>query len=85
MSGLKPLAVGVVVAVACLASLAFGVEPAFAASPLDWSAPALIDHQAPFSDYQHLSDVSCPSASECVAIDGNGRRGHLDQSHRGRR
>jgi hypothetical protein len=76
MSRRKHWAAGVIVAVTCLASLAFGSESAFASSPLNWSAPAQIDHQSPFSDYHHLSDVSCPSTSLCVAVDADGNLGH---------
>jgi hypothetical protein len=40
-----------------------------AASPLNWSSPALVDHQPPLGS-NHF--VSCPSASLCVVVDGRG-------------
>lgn len=41
---------------------------AFAASPLQWSAPALVDHQAPFGNTFWMVGVSCPSASFCAIV-----------------
>jgi hypothetical protein len=43
-----------------------------AASPLSWSAPRLVDHQAPYGDANALLSVACPSTSLCVAGDDNG-------------
>src|SRR5437588_11249404 len=56
-------ALSLAIALACFPS----AGSAQADSPLSWSAPALIDHQAPFGQPQQLHSVSCPSASLCVA------------------
>ena len=39
---------------------------------LAWSAPASVDHRAPFGDPYPLWDVACPSASLCVGGGGSG-------------
>jgi hypothetical protein len=57
-----------------LAVLAIAVWPtaALAGQQLSWSSPTPIDHQLPFSQDVSMDDVSCPSASLCVAVDADG-------------
>jgi hypothetical protein len=57
---------GVVIASAAIKADRAGAEP------LLWSAPTLVDHQAPFGNPPILESVSCPSASLCVAVDHDG-------------
>jgi hypothetical protein len=54
--------------VAIVLGVAVMPQMAQAASPLTWSAPEVIDHQ------EHLSSISCPSTSLCVAV---GEAGNL--------
>jgi hypothetical protein len=42
-----------------------------ARASLTWSAPTLIDSQQGYQDIS-INRISCPSATQCVAIDGNG-------------
>ncbi|MCL4448303.1 MAG: IPT/TIG domain-containing protein [Actinobacteria bacterium] len=65
---LAPLAV---LALLSLGSVALGAAPASAASSgTSWSAPTTID--TTISPSNSLNSVSCPSATFCVAVDGNG-------------
>src|SRR4029453_10415951 len=41
-------------------------------SPLKWSSAKPIYHQPPFTASSDFQDVSCPSPSLCVAVDGDG-------------
>ncbi len=58
----------------CLAAvlLAAPAGDAAAAGPPAWSAPTLIDHQAPFGTPHNAEGVSCPSETLCVAVDAEG-------------
>ena len=38
-----------------------------------WSAPVLVDHQAPFADANLIQGVSCLTGGECFAVDNAGR------------
>ena len=50
---------------------------ASAATGLSWSAPASVDHHAPYGSAYELSGVSCPSVSLCVAA---GQAGTIEWS-----
>lgn len=58
----------------CLAAVLLGAPTAAdaAPSPPTWSAPALIDHQPPFSAAHVAAAISCPTTTLCVAVDNDG-------------
>src|SRR5437588_9980510 len=45
---------------------------AYAAGPLSWSSPLLVDHKPPYATGGSASAVSCPSAKWCAAVDDVG-------------
>ncbi|MHB8262576.1 MAG: IPT/TIG domain-containing protein [Acidimicrobiales bacterium] len=61
---------------AIIATTTLGVPRAAAqgTGSLVFGAPAQVDHQPPWSTVNSFSDISCPSASLCVAVD---TAGHL--------
>jgi hypothetical protein len=61
------LALGASVAAAKLAINAFAAS----SGPLSWSAPALVDHQYPYSLPSGITGLSCTSASLCVGDAGS--------------
>ncbi len=60
-----------VVFAAILLGSSLASPTASAAGLLSWSAPVLLDHQAPFEG-NRVTDVSCPSTTLCVAVDAVG-------------
>ena len=61
-----------VLAAGALILSGISAAPALADLPLTWSSRAVIDHSDPFSIPTYLLDVSCPSATLCVAVDSSG-------------
>jgi hypothetical protein len=73
-NGTRRLSVRLTVAsVAGMSSLAWSASLAASAgaseSLIQWSAPTVIDHSAPYHTGVRLTAVSCPSATLCVATD----------------
>ncbi|HEX3325504.1 MAG TPA: carboxypeptidase regulatory-like domain-containing protein, partial [Actinomycetota bacterium] len=60
------------VALGIVVPLCVWTGQASADTPLAWSQPQLVDHQLPFSGNRYVSDIDCPSASLCVAVDEDG-------------
>lgn len=60
------------VAAAVLTAFAVAVPDAVASPTFLWSAPVLVDHQAPFGVTNNLESLACPSSRLCVAGDDNG-------------
>jgi hypothetical protein len=65
---------GVVVGITAAIGVGGAWAPAAvgATGPLSFSAPALVDHQAPFSTTPGIDTVSCPTSSFCLAADSRG-------------
>ena len=66
---------------ACLCAglllLAVGAAGARAAG-VSWTAPASVDHAAPYSSANYYSTgMSCPSTLLCAAVDGEGNAGKV--------
>jgi len=55
---------------ALLLVLVAGGDDAWAGADLTWAEPAQVDAAPPFASRATIDDVSCPSASRCVAVDG---------------
>ncbi len=61
-----------VLAAGALILSGISAAPALADLPLTWSSRTVIDPSDPFSIPTYLLDVSCPSATLCVAVDSSG-------------
>src|SRR2546421_6614633 len=68
--GLRDVVVGMVVAIGL--GCAWAPAALGATGPLSFSAPALVDHQAPFSTTPVIDTISCPTSSFCLAADSRG-------------
>ena len=62
----------VVALIASAGLIALAAPATAAASGLWWSAPVLVDQQAPYDTPNSFVSVSCPSTSLCAAVDNKG-------------
>src|SRR4051794_14861308 len=69
MSGVDKRRGAALVTAALVVSICLPAAPARAAPSLSWSAPTLIDRQAPYGVPVEVESVSCPSATLCAATD----------------
>jgi hypothetical protein len=69
----RVVAIGCLCLASALTSLVLLVmAPAAPAAGLSWSAPVLIENQAPFGVAPPIDSISCPSVSFCVGMEGDG-------------